>query len=106
MNRPGRTDIADQALPGVRSAEEEMLASPCTEEEANAELCRRAGLDERETMLVAYRYIHQLEWDDVLALVNQGAARPVGLPRLRNIHTEAKRKIRAYVSRRTDEEGS
>ena len=89
----------------MRSAEDEALASPCTEEEANAELCRQAGLDERETKLVVYRYIHQLEWDDILSLVNHDAARPVGLPRLRNIHTEAKRKIRAYLGRRTGEEG-
>lgn len=105
MNRPGRTDIADQALPGIRSAEDEALAWSCTEEEANAKLCREAGLDDRETKLVEYRYIHQLEWDDVLALVNHNAARPVGLPRLRNMHTEAKRKIRAYLGRRRDEEG-
>jgi hypothetical protein len=104
MNRPGRTDIADLTLPVSRSAEDEALTPKSTEEDANAKLCRDAGLDHRETDVITYRYVHKLQWDDVLALVNTHAERPVGLPRLRNIHTDAKRKIKAYVARRTNEE--
>lgn len=101
MNRPGRTDIADEALPVTPSAEDEALRRASSEEEANAELCRRAGLDQRETAIMTYRYVCQLEWDQVLLLVNHQAERPVGLPHLRNIQTNAKRKIRAYLARRT-----
>jgi hypothetical protein len=104
MNRPGRTDITDQTLPATRSAEDEVLTPEGTEEEANANLCRDAGLDYRETEVIRYRYVHKLDWEDILALVNQNVERPVGLPRLRNVHTDAKRKIKAHLGRRTNEE--
>ena len=66
--------------------------------------CREAGLDEREALVITYRYVHQWEWDEIILLVNAHADRPIGLPRLRNIHTEAKHKLRNRLAHRNDEE--
>ena len=105
MNRPGRIDIADQYLPSTSSAEVVALAPDTTEEEANATLCREARLDERETLVITYRYVYQWGWDEIILLVNAAHAdRPIGLPRLRNIHTEAKHKLRNHLAHRSEEE--
>lgn len=103
MNRPGHADIADMALPATPSAEDEALKSMSSQEEANAALCRDAGLNQRETALMTYRYVCELGWEEVLERMNHQSMRPVGLPHLRNIQTEAKRKIRIYLARRPNE---
>ena len=79
-------------------------------EAANAELCREAALDERETLIITCRYVDGIkDWDSILVVVNQASPPPpIGSGRLRNLHTQAKKKIRDHLerrARRSDEEG-